>query len=166
MEPRLRVVREGLAVGLIAYAAVALFYAVFDVLAARGLLYTVNLLGRAVFRGLRDPGVLVLPVRLDVAAVALYNLLHLVLSLAIGFTVTGLLARAERRAGEVLPLFLFVVAGFFVTILAVGYLSAPVRPVLPWWSIVLANSLAVVLAGAWLLRRHPGLWRRVVPWAG
>ena len=35
-----------------------MFYAAFDVLAARGTLYTVNLLGMAVFKGLRDPSVL------------------------------------------------------------------------------------------------------------
>jgi len=36
-------------VGLIAYAAVALFYSGFDWLAARGTLYTVDLLGKALW---------------------------------------------------------------------------------------------------------------------
>ena len=64
-----RTVREGLVVGIIGYAAVAVFYAVFDFLAARGGLYTVNLLGRAVFRGLRDPAVLQLPLPADPGAI-------------------------------------------------------------------------------------------------
>ena len=53
-----RTIRQGVIVGLIAFASVAMFYAAFDVLAARGTLYTVNLLGMAVFKGLRDPSVL------------------------------------------------------------------------------------------------------------
>ena len=43
-----RTIRDGLIVGLIAYASVAAFYAVFDLLAARGALYTVDLLGKSV----------------------------------------------------------------------------------------------------------------------
>lgn len=149
-------------VGLIAYAAVALFYFIFDQLAARGPLYTVNLLGRAVFRGLRDPAILMLPVQLDLGAIALYNGLHLVLALAIGLTVTRLVAQTDRQPSQTLPVLFVIVAGFVVTIFAVGYLTAPMRPVLPWWSIVLANTLSVLLAGGYLLRRHPRLGYRFV----
>jgi hypothetical protein len=40
-----RTIRDGIVVGLIGYAAVAVFYSVFDQLAARPPLYTVDLLG-------------------------------------------------------------------------------------------------------------------------
>jgi hypothetical protein len=63
-----RIAREGLVVGLIGFAAVALFYAAFDFLAARGFLFTVNLLGQAVFYGLRDPSVLETPFPIDLTA--------------------------------------------------------------------------------------------------
>ena len=82
--PANRAMRQGIVVGLIAYASVAVFYSIFDFLAARGVLYTVNLLGKAVFRGLRDPGVLGVPIRLDPTAIFWYNALHFVISLAIG----------------------------------------------------------------------------------
>lgn len=36
------------------------------------------------------------------------------------------------------------------------------RPVLPWWSIVVANGGASLLAGAYLLHAHPGLWGRLL----
>jgi hypothetical protein len=152
-------VREGIVVGLIAYVAVAAFYAVFDFLAARGMLYTLDLLGKAVFRGLRDPAVLQLPSQPDLAAMAWYNGLHLVISLAVGLTVTTLVAHAERRPAHAGVAGVTIVAGFFVTILGVGLLTSPLRPVLPWWSIVVANALAVLLAGVYLLRKHPGIWR-------
>jgi Na+-driven multidrug efflux pump len=51
-----------------------------------------------------------------------------------------------------------IVAGFVVTVIVVGLLSAPMRPVLPWWSIVAANASATLLAGAYLLRKRSGLW--------
>ena len=73
-----RTLAEGLMLGGLAYAAVAFFYAAFDVLAARGSLYSVDLLGKALFRGLRDPSVLQLPIALDPTAIFLYNGLHFV----------------------------------------------------------------------------------------
>ena len=160
-----RIVRDGLIVGLIAYASVALFYTAFDFLAARGTLYTVNLLGRVVFRGLRDPGVLAYPVQIDLTAVLLYNSLHLVIALAIGLIVTWLVDQGERNR-ERAPLVLFtILAGFIVTILAVGLLTQPIRPLLPWWSIVAANAFASFVAGLYFIRIRPGILQRLGPLA-
>lgn len=156
-----RTTRNGLVVGLLAYASVALFHTVFDFLAARGTLYTVNLLGRSLFGGLRDAGVLNLPVDLSIGAIAAYNGVHLLVSLGFGLIVMHLVSRAERDPEHARVWLSIIVAGFFVTILIVGWLSAPIRPVLPWWSIVAANSLAVITAGAYLVKTHPGLGRRV-----
>ena len=70
-------VRDGMIVGVIGYASVAVFYSAFDFLASRGSLYTVNLLGQALFRGLRDPSVLMFPLAPDWGAIMMYNSLHL-----------------------------------------------------------------------------------------
>lgn len=163
VSPTVRPVREGLVVGLIAYASVALFYAAFDVLAARGTLYTVDLLGKAVFRGLRDPGVLLLPSPPDMIAIFWYNALHLALALVIGLVVTRLVAFAESHAPHARAVMGVVAAGFVVTVVAVGLLTGSIRAVLPWWSIVVANALATLLAGTFLLTRHPGLMGRLFP---
>lgn len=134
----------------------------FDVLAARGALYTVDLLGMAVFRGLHDPAVLQFPLGLDPPAIFWYNALHLAASLAVGLIVTGLLAQAERRPAWARLVLAAIVAGFGVTVVAITVLTAPIRPLLPWWSIVVANALAT-LVGAWyLVRRHPGLPHRLL----
>jgi amino acid transporter len=156
-----RTIKDGIVVGLIGYAAVAVFYSVFDQLAARAPFYTVDLLGRAVFRGLRDPGVLFFPLERDWGAIFLYNALHLVIALAIGLIVTSLVASAEHHPSRRSRVWFVIVAGFVVTITVIGLLTTPMRPVLPWWSIVVANTLAVLLAGAYLVRRRPGLWRRL-----
>lgn len=157
-----RVVREGLLVGLIAYASVAVFYAVFDFLAARGPLFTVNLLGLAVFEGVRDPGVLQRYIPVDLSVVFSYNALHLFCSLLIGLVVVRLVAEAERQPGRGRLVLVTIVGGFVVTILAVAQFTQAIRPLLPVWSIALANALAVVVAGRYLLRRHPGIWGRLV----
>jgi multisubunit Na+/H+ antiporter MnhB subunit len=151
-----------LTVGLIAAVSVALFYAVFDFLAARGTLFTVDLLGKAVFQGLRDPSVLLLPVRPDPRAILQYNVMHLLISLAIGLVVTGLVEHAERHPSRARMIALVIVGGFFVTILVVNVLTDPIRTLVPWWSVVFANALAVLLAGLYLMRRRPGIARRML----
>lgn len=153
-------IREGLIVGLIAYAAVAVFYGAFDLLAARGALYTVDLLGRAVFRGLRDPAVLQFPLAVDPGAIFWYNAFHLVVSLAIGLVVTSLLFEAERRPAHAPRILAVIAAGFGITVLGVGFVTTGIRPLLPWWSIVVANMLATFAAGLYLVWRHPA-WRTV-----
>lgn len=157
-----RTTRDGLAVGLIAYCAVALFYAVFDILAGRGALYTVNMLGRAVMRGVRDTGVLLFPTRLDVPALLWYNVFHLVAALAIGLVVMHLVDHAERRPARATTVLFVLMTGFAVTVVAVGWLSTPIRPVLPWWSIVVANVLAVLTAAVYVVRRRPGIASRLL----
>ena len=155
------ILRDGLVVGLIGYASVALFYTGFDVLAARDPLYTVDLLGKAVFKGLRDPGVLLFPLPLDGTAVFLYNAFHLMAAVVIGIVVTALAGQAERHPGRSPLVLVTLIAGFVATIAIVGLLTAPMRPVLPWWSIAVANALAVLVAGAYLVRQRPLLWHRL-----
>lgn len=157
-----RVAREGLVVGLIGFASVALFYAAFDFLAARGFLFTVNLLGKAVFYGWRDPSVLETPIAIDVTAVILYTVLHLLVALAIGLVVAWLVAQLESPPAQRRLAVLVIVAGFFVTIFGIGMVSSSIKTLLPWWSVVMANILAVAVAGAYLLSRHRGLGRRLV----
>lgn len=156
-----RIVREGIVVGVIGFAAVAVFYAVFDFLAARGFLFTVNLLGEAVFFGLRDPSVLATPIAINLTAVLLYTALHLVIALAIGLFVSWLASHLEGPPREVRLAALLIAAGFFVTIFGIGMVSSPIKELLPWWSVVLANGLAVVVAGAYVLSKHPALRQRL-----
>lgn len=158
-------VRDGLIVGIIGYLAVALLYVVFDTLAARGTLYTVDLLGKTLFKGLRDTSVLGLPIVPDAAVIFWYNTVHLGIALVIGMVVTGLVAYAERHPERARLVTFIIVAGFVVTILVVGRLTVSIRRLLPWWSIVVANSLAVLMAGSYLLWRRPGTWARLSPFA-
>ena len=151
--------RDGLAVGLIGFLSVAVLYAAFDFFASRGPLYTVDLLGKTVFAGWRDPSVVGLPIELDMTSIAMYTVLHLMLSLAIGVFVVWLVSQAEQRPSMARMVLLTIIAGFVITIALVGLLTEPIRPMLPWWSIVAANSIAVVMGGAYLLTKRPKTWR-------
>ncbi|MBM3908292.1 MAG: hypothetical protein FJ363_09505 [Gemmatimonadetes bacterium] len=154
-------VRDGLVVGLIAYAAVAVFYSGFDLLASRGTLFTVNLLGQGLFHGLRDPSVLLFPVPVDLQVVFWYNTVHLVLSLAIGLLVLWLVELAEQNPARAGLMAGFIITGFAITVAVIGRLTEPMRALLPWWSIVVANGAATACAAFYLLRRRPGLGRRM-----
>lgn len=154
-------VREGLVLGGSAFVAVVFFYAAFDSLAARGPLFTVDLLGKALFRGLRDPAVLQLPGQVDFTVVVLYTAFHLAASLAIGLVVAWLLGHAGTGGGRAVAVRTVLIAGFFVTVALVGVLTVPMRALLPTWSIVAANALAVAVAGAALMRVRPQVFADV-----
>jgi hypothetical protein len=148
--------RDAAIVGVIGYAGVAIFYALFDLAAARGWLFTVNILGMSLMHGAPDSALLQFPVQPSLTAILWYNGAHLVVSLAIGLFVVWLLSLAGGSRSRARIVQLVIVGGYVCTILAVGVLSRTIRPVLPWWSIVLVNSLAVLLAGSYLIiRRRP-----------
>lgn len=157
-----RWLRDGLMVGLIAYASVAIFYSIFDFLASRGTLFTVNLLGLGLFRGLRDPTVLQYAIPINMSAVFWYNTAHLVSSLAIGLFVMSLVEQAEKKPGRAGLIAGLIIAGFAITVAIVGRLTEPMRSLLPWSSIVVANAAAAVCATFYLAKQRPGLWRRML----
>jgi hypothetical protein len=153
---------DGLAVGFLGYVGVAAFYSLFDLLASRGTLFTVNLLGRAVFHGPPDPTTLQYPVDIDGVGVLGYNALHLVASLVIGLIVLRFVGRAEQNPREAPAMLALIVAGYLGTVLVVGWLSSPIRPLLPWWTIVAANSAAVVLGTLYVVIKRPGVASRML----
>lgn len=161
MDQRRSTLRAGLTAGLIGYAAVAVFYAMFDLLAARGALFTLDLLGKAVFRGARDPAALQLPMTLDVWAMVAYNFLHLGVALAVGLFVAWLVSRVDGWPTITAAIPAVLLIGYLLTIATIGWLAQDIRPLLPWWTVVVANTLAALLAGAYLLRAYPELWGRL-----
>jgi amino acid transporter len=156
-------IRDGIVVGLIGYATVAVFYSAFDVLAARDALHTVNMLGRAVFRGLRDPSILQFPLSRDPNAILAYNALHLFLALLIGLVVVSLVTLGDRSPERRRTVRVIIACGLVLTVLLVGVLTTPMRPVLPWWSIVAANALSTFFVATYLLSKRPALWSRWLP---
>jgi len=158
------VVREGFLLGVIGYAAVAMFYAFLDVLAGRGATFTLNLMGQVVFRGARDSAILQLPIPADIGAMVMYNFLHLAISLIVGLFVAWLVSRVEQRPELGVPALAVLVAGYLVTVSGVRALTESVAPLVPFWSVVVANSLVALGGGAYLWWAHPAIrGRRAAP---
>jgi hypothetical protein len=162
MQTKSRWMRDGISVGLVAYLAVAVFYSAFDLLASRGAFFTVNLLGRAVFRGLRDPAVLQFPVALDISAAFWYNAVHLAVSLGIGLVVMGLVEQAEREPDQAHTISAIIAGGFLATVFGALLVTEAMRALVPWWSVVVANGIATVGGAAYLTVKRPGIWRRML----
>lgn len=149
-----RTIREGLLIGAVAYLAVVAFYSVFDILAARDALFTADMVGRAVFKGMRDPAVHLFPHQLDLAAVLCCGGLHLPLSMMAGLGAAAVVDWGERRSVALSRVVLVLAAGGGLLILGVGLLLGDLRPVLPWSSILVANALGLATAASLLVRRR------------
>lgn len=142
---------EGLVVGLIGYAAVALFVGGYDLLAGRSFFHTVATLGRGL---VADPGP---PGTVDPGALLAFNGLHLLAFLAIGLVVAKLAHAIELHPVFWYLAFFFCLGVFFASVAAISAID-PQREALPGWVIVAANVVAGLLMGSYLMRRHPRLW--------
>ena len=151
-------VREGIAAGLLGAGVVAVFYLLFDVIIRKQALWTPTVLGEVL--------VLQRPIAgeqgVDLTAVALYSVVHIVAFVVFGIVLTLLAARSERSAlaryGTIQLLIAFEV--FFYGMLAVGLFKT--NGAFPLWTILLANSLAALAMCVWLWKRHPAVsagWR-------
>jgi hypothetical protein len=142
---------QGLAAGFIGYAAVALFFAIFNLAAGRSPFFTAAFLGDALFYGVRDPAaVVVWP-----GPVFAYNGVHLLMFLMLGMVASWLALLSERGPqfwylGTIV--FLFVVFHLYGFVLLV---TGGVQSVLPTWAVFASTLVAGTAMFAYLLRVHP-----------
>lgn len=153
MKQRERILFEGLVAGLIGYAGIALFFAVFNTVSGQSPFYTAGLLGDALFYGRQDPaGFTVAP-----GPVLAFNGVHLLFFIAVGMLVAVLAYEAERG-----PQFWYVatIVFAFVFIHVVGgfvWMTAPMRSAVPIWSIGVSATLAAIAVSAYVWWAHPRL---------
>src|SRR4030095_7225417 len=144
-----RIVTEGIIAGSLGATAVAAWFLLYD--AAQGRPYfTQALLGAVLFHVLRD-----VPACVDSWPLLLgYSLFHWAAFALFGIAAAPLLAGAAR-----LPtlLFVFVILLFRFAVVAlalVAVLAEWLFEALAWWSIAVANALAVAVMLSFLGRRH------------
>jgi hypothetical protein len=153
-ETQQRVFYEGLVTGLIGYVTVALVLGLADLATGRPLFYTVATLGHAVF-GSGGDGFVVTP-----AAVFAYNGIHVLAFVAVGMLVAWLVVETELHPVLWYVAFMVLLGVLFLaTVLLAG--AAEGLAQLAWWSIVLANMMAALAMGTYVLRAHPRLLRNV-----
>lgn len=153
---RSRLGYDGLFAGFIGYAAVAVTILLIDLLAGRPAFYTPAMLGH-VLLGISFPEAEITP-----AAVFVYNGVHLLVFLAIGYLVALVVAEVDLH-----PMLwyvgFFVMIGFvFAGVVVVSMLAGPASNRLPWAAILVANLVAVVSMGFYLTRSHPQLLKKVL----
>ena len=143
---------RGLITGLIGAGAVALWFLILDIARGRPF-YTPAALGSLLFLGASSPD----GVRVDLAMIAGYTVVHLATFAAVGIVLEWAALRIERTPGMWLMalLTLIILEGLFLG--TVGALSGWVLGTLGIWAIGVANVAAVAAMGGWLWVTHPRL---------
>jgi len=146
---RHHVLAEGILVGLVGAAVVAIWFLIFD-LAAGVPLRTAALLGAVLFQQLHDPAALHITTKVVLEYTVLHGVVFVVFG-AIAASLFGLVDRDRRVLFAVFMLFACFEVAFLCAVAVVsGVLYGELRP----WSILSANALAAVTMLAILFRRH------------
>ncbi len=148
---------RGVVTGLIGAAVVAVWFFVLDV--ANGTAFrTPAALGSALFLGVAGPGDIVVSIGL----VAVYTVMHVAAFIIAGVVFVGLAEQVERAPAMALLVLLtaILLEGLFLATIGVG--AQWVLGTIGWWSVAVANVLAVLAMGWQVWRTHPMLQRRLL----
>lgn len=150
-ETRHSILGEGSTVGIVGAVIVALWFLVLDLSHHRPF-YTPSILGQVMLLGRETPSTSLVP-----EAIAAYSFVHFAAFIIFGLISVQLVHLATRQSFFRFALLLLVV-GFEFFFYGFSYIFfAGTRGLFPWWSILGANTLAVLGMGAYLFWFHPGL---------
>lgn len=154
---RTEVLTHGLVAGVLGYAVVVVFYAVWNALQGRSPFFTAALLGEAAFYGLEDPS----EVTVWAGPVLAFNGLHLIVFLIVGMVAAWIATQSERGAHFwYIGMSLFIY-GMIHVLGLVLWLAAPLRVEMPVWSALVVTVLALGGMSLYLLEVHPRLRREL-----
>jgi hypothetical protein len=151
-----RILREGLAGGLLGAGAVALSFLVIDSV-FREPLFTPAALGSALLGGAAGPE----EIEITAATVLGYTVLHIVAFIGIGLAAAAMISEAERHPELLLGFVLVFVTFEALFIGLVAIVAAWILDTLGWWNVAIGNVIAAVLMVGYLAREHPALARRL-----
>ena len=151
-----RIGSEGVVVGLLGAAAIALWFLIVDLIAGEPL-FTPAMLGSVLFWGVREPS----QVDIAVAPILAYTMVHVLSFVVVGLVAAAVAYQAERSPSTLfLAVVLFAVLGFgFFTVWTI--LGPPILGALAWWSVAIGNGIAALGMGYAIWRRHPRLRERL-----
>jgi hypothetical protein len=143
---------KGVITGLIGASAVALWFLILDLL-ANSPFYTPAALGSAVLLGATSPA----EVRVSVALVAAYTMIHLAAFVVVGIALVWSCERLEQTPGMwLMGLLTFIILeGLFLG--TMGSLGGWVLGTINWWAVGIGNLVAVLAMGMWVWATHPKL---------
>ena len=146
---------EGMIVGMLGAATIALWFLVLDTLAGRPL-YTPNVLGTALFHGgagLENPDTL--PISFE--TVVSFTWVHVLVFLLIGLAAAQMIALAERHPSFGFGLVLMFVVFQYGFLQVCMILAEPVLHALAWPQVMAGNLMAALVMSVSLWKRHPRL---------
>ncbi len=148
--------REGLITGAIGAGAVAGWFLATDLVQGQPF-QTPSILGQVILYGRTTPELSAV----QTGPVVAYTLLHVGLFALFGIGVTQLihLAMWSQLARFALMLVAVVFELFFFGVTYV--LFAGTSHLFPWWSVLAANTVALLAMGYYLHQRHPALQRKL-----
>lgn len=158
---RSRVLVEGIAVGMVGAAVVALWFLILDAMAGTPF-RTPALLGAALFDGARDPAAVAITPRLVLG----YTAVHLALFATFGVAIAGLFAMAEVQPKVLFAIFMLLCCLVVVSVAAAALLAQWLFEVAAPWTVLTGAFLAAVAMAAVLAWRHRPLLLRHARWAG
>lgn len=150
-----RIAVQGLAAGLIGYAAVALFFVAVNLITGRPALYTAAGLGSFLTSVNGAPG----SVTVAAAPVIAFNGVHMFLSVCVGMASAWLVYEAEEHHEFWYILLLLFVALYLFGVLVFGVFGAELIGVLTWGSAVAGNAAWLLPVLGYLLWTHRSLLR-------
>ena len=159
------VLREGIIVGVVGAAALALWFLVVDAAAGQPL-HTPAALGAGLFRGERAVEALRMPADATALTVG-YTLFHLAVFVAAGLILSAVMNVLEVEPAVVLlaafGLFVFFEFAYYVFVLV---FVVRVLTEISWPVLLIGNAMAAAAMGAVLYRRHPRLHFKLEPKLG
>lgn len=152
-----RILTAGLFAGLAGYGTVVVLFATVNLVVGRSPFYTAALFGSWLFFGQRD----ISAVRVSAAPVLAYNMVHMLVFLALGVFASAMAALGERYPAAryaVLFAFIFVIGHVYAALLVFAHpmLNAPA-----WWEIGAATVAAAAVMASVLLALYPAMRREL-----
>lgn len=151
------VIGEGIVVGLIGAAVVALWFLAYD-LAYGAPLRTPTLLGAVLFEGATSS-----PEGARTMLVLAYSGIHLLLFAGLGVALAGLFALADREPAVLFGAFMLLCCLQVAFVALLRIMAEWALEPIPMWTILTGNILATAGMLAVLLPRHRAAWH---PWMG
>lgn len=156
-EQRRAMVVDGLIAGAAAYAVVAVFFIVVNVVMGRPPFLTAALLGEGVFAGLRDPGAVLMDPPLMIA----FNGVQLVLMLGFAFFVAWLVHETELHPNLWYLAFFVFLSAVLIGFAAVLVLTLLAGSLLSPWLVGISTLLGAVAVVSCFAIRHRALRRSI-----
>lgn len=148
---------RGVVTGLIGAAVVAAWFFVLDV-ASGAPFRTPAALGSALLLGAAGPG----EIYVSLGMIAVYTVVHVAAFVIAGVVFVALAEQVERVPAMALLVLLTAILLEGLVLATIGVGAQWVLGTIGWWSVAVANVLAVVAMGWQVWRTHPTLQRRLL----